>query len=169
MWPTVAKCVLTSRSWWREVTDVRRGCFQFVLCFETIYNSQIVTSAWRPWIKNVCQGSLSAHVPTDDAHNKADGEMRGEYRQEPGRRVQGRRDVQLLQQVVHRLQAVMQQARQLVEAHLAHTNKENTVLLIIPCRQISVLSLVFSFVFFSYMYVSFPIPSRHNGSTYKFT
>ena len=37
-----------------EVTDVRRGCFPLVLLRETIYNSNIVTSGWRPWTKNVC-------------------------------------------------------------------------------------------------------------------
>ena len=35
---------------WQEVTDVRRDCFPFVLFLETIYNSGIVTSGWRPWI-----------------------------------------------------------------------------------------------------------------------
>ena len=39
---------------WQEVTDVRRVCFPFALLLETIYNSEIVTSGWRLWIKNVC-------------------------------------------------------------------------------------------------------------------
>ena len=38
----------------RRVTDVTRGCLPFVLFSEAIYNSEIVTSGWRPWRKNVC-------------------------------------------------------------------------------------------------------------------
>ena len=38
-----------------EVMDVKRGCLPFVLCLETIDNSEIVTSGWRPWIKKVSQ------------------------------------------------------------------------------------------------------------------
>ena len=40
------------RSVCQEVTDERRGCFLFVLFLEPIYNSEIVTSSWRP-CKNV--------------------------------------------------------------------------------------------------------------------
>ena len=39
---------------WQEVTDVGRAWFPFVLFLETIYNCEIVTSRWRPWIKNAC-------------------------------------------------------------------------------------------------------------------
>ena len=39
---------------WQEVTDVRRGCSPFVLFLVRIYHSEMVTSDWRPWIKNVC-------------------------------------------------------------------------------------------------------------------
>ena len=39
---------------WQEVADERRGsCFPFVLFLETIHNFKMVTSSWRPWIKNV--------------------------------------------------------------------------------------------------------------------
>ena len=38
-----------------KVTVVRRGCFPFMLSRETIYNSEVVTSSWRPWMKtSVC-------------------------------------------------------------------------------------------------------------------
>ena len=51
-----------SRRVWQEVTDVRGGCFPFVLFLETIYHCKIVTSGWRPRIKNVCALLIQLHV-----------------------------------------------------------------------------------------------------------
>lgn len=63
---------------------------------------------------------------TEDAGHEAEGELRGEEREEPGRRVEAGADLVLLQVVVQLAVVVVQQPGQLVHLNLRGGGEEKT-------------------------------------------